>query len=154
MELRIGPQNQLLIKKRASAAAIWDGENCLAMDSTYFDTGDLVELRGDRVFFLGRASGAINVGGNKVMPEVVESILMQHPAVLAAKVFAKTSSVVGNLVSADVSLRPQATALDEQALRAELLGACWSRLAKWQVPATIKFVGDIPLGENGKVSRS
>jgi acyl-CoA synthetase (AMP-forming)/AMP-acid ligase II len=154
VELRVGPQNQLLIKKRASAAAIWDGENCLSMDAPYFDTGDLVELRGDRVFFLGRASGAINVGGNKVMPEVVESVLMQHPAVLAAKVYATASSVVGNLVRADVSLKPQATAPDERALRAELLGACRSRLAKWEVPATIKFVGDIALGASGKVSRS
>jgi acyl-CoA synthetase (AMP-forming)/AMP-acid ligase II len=154
VELRIGSRNQLLIKKRASVAAIWDGENCLAMDAPYFDTGDLVELRGDRVFFLGRASGAINVGGNKVMPEVVESVLMQHPAVLAAKVYAKPSSVVGNLVSADVSLQPQPTAPDEQALRAELLDACRSQLAKWQVPATIKFVGDIALGANGKISRS
>ena len=37
------------------------------------DTQDLVRVEGERVYFLGMASGAINVGGNKVNPEEVEN---------------------------------------------------------------------------------
>ena len=33
----------------------------------YLDSEDLVEIKADRVLFLGRASGAINVGGNLVL---------------------------------------------------------------------------------------
>ncbi|MDN3683971.1 hypothetical protein QW180_08500 [Vibrio sinaloensis] len=39
-------------------------------DDGFINTGDMVKLDNDRVlFFLGRESGSINVGGNKVMPE-------------------------------------------------------------------------------------
>ena len=53
-------------------------------ESGYINTGDLVELKEDRVYFLGRDSGAINVGGNKVQPEEVEITLLgvcrTHPS--------------------------------------------------------------------------
>ena len=43
----------------------------------FFDTGDLVETDGEWVRFLGRKSDIINVGGNKVFPAEVESILLE-----------------------------------------------------------------------------
>ncbi len=46
----------------------------------YVDSGDRVELRGDRYYFLGRSSGMINVGGIKVLPEEVETVINGHPA--------------------------------------------------------------------------
>ncbi len=38
----------------------------------FVDSGDIVELRGDRYYFVGRRGGIINVGGLKVHPEEVE----------------------------------------------------------------------------------
>jgi len=34
----------------------------------FVDTGDIVERRGDRYYFLGRRSGVVNIGGLKVYP--------------------------------------------------------------------------------------
>jgi long-subunit acyl-CoA synthetase (AMP-forming) len=34
----------------------------------FVDTGDMVELRGNRYYFRGRRSGVINVGGSTVIP--------------------------------------------------------------------------------------
>lgn len=34
----------------------------------FVDTGDMVELRGDRYHFVGRRGGIINIGGLKVRP--------------------------------------------------------------------------------------
>ena len=34
----------------------------------FVDTGDIVELRGDRYYFVGRKGGIINVGGLKISP--------------------------------------------------------------------------------------
>ena len=45
----------------------------------FVDTGDAVELRGDRYHFQGRRDGVINVGGLKVHPEEVEAVLNRHP---------------------------------------------------------------------------
>ena len=43
------------------------------------DTGDIVERRGERYYFLGRRTGVINVGGKKVYPEEVEAVITGHP---------------------------------------------------------------------------
>ena len=43
-------------------------------DSNWIDSGDVVEAQADRIRFLGRANGSINVGGNKVMPEEIGGV--------------------------------------------------------------------------------
>jgi acyl-CoA synthetase (AMP-forming)/AMP-acid ligase II len=35
----------------------------------FVDAGDIVELRGDRYYFVGRRGGILNIGGLKVHPE-------------------------------------------------------------------------------------
>ena len=45
----------------------------------FVDTGDIVERRGDRYYFVGRKDGVINVGGLKVHPEEVEAVINKHP---------------------------------------------------------------------------
>ena len=47
-----------------------------SVDEGYFDTGDLVEVDGDWIRFLGRESDIINVGGSKVHPAEVENVLL------------------------------------------------------------------------------
>ena len=116
----------------------------------FLDTEDLVEISGQRVHFLGRASGVINVGGNKVHPEQVEHILLQHPAVVQARVYAKNSSVLGQLVAADV----QVTAgTDVKALKLQLIQHCLQSLARYQVPTQLNFVETIATNASGKLSR-
>ena len=40
----------------------------------FVDSGDIVELRGDRYYFVGRRGGIINIGGLKVHPEEIEAV--------------------------------------------------------------------------------
>jgi acyl-coenzyme A synthetase/AMP-(fatty) acid ligase len=155
IELRVCERGRLLIKKTAAARLILDGERRIASEDGFVDSGDMVRIVGERVMFLGRSSGSINVGGRKVMPETVEAVLLQHPAVAAAKVYAKRSSVMGNLVAADVCVRSDAAAPTDTAdLRADLQTSCRRRLANWEVPAVIRFVDNIDICTNGKVRRS
>ena len=77
----------------------------LADEDGFVDTGDIVERRGDRLYFVGRRSGVINVGGAKVHPEEVEAALNAHAAVRASRVFARKSPITGALVFAEVVLR-------------------------------------------------
>jgi len=155
IELRVGEDGRLFIKKAAAARLIWDGASRVASEGGFVDSGDVVRIVGERVMFLGRSSGSINVGGRKVMPETVEGVLLQHPAIAAAKVYAKRSSVMGNLVAADVCLRSDAAVpIDTADLRAELQASCRRRLANWEVPAFVRFVEDIAVTTNGKVRRS
>lgn len=120
-------------------------------DDGYIETGDLVSVQGDRVLFVGRESGAINVGGNKVQPEEVEKILIASGLTSMVRVYSKSNSILGQLVCADVV--PGKVESDLKELKRELMVYCRSNLESYKIPAFIKFVEDISLSENGKMVR-
>ena len=86
----------------------------------FVDTGDVLELRDDRYYFVGRRDGVINVGGLKVHPEEVEAVINRHPEVRMSLVRTKKNPITGALVVADVVLKspPDLTATDERQIQA------------------------------------
>ena len=64
----------------------------------FVDTGDIVERRGDRYYFVGRRGGIINVGGLKVHPEEVEAIINRHPDVRMSLVHSRKNPITGAAV--------------------------------------------------------
>jgi acyl-CoA synthetase (AMP-forming)/AMP-acid ligase II len=122
----------------------------------FVNTGDAVEQRGDRYYFLGRTSGVINVGGLKVYPEEVEAVINRHPAVCMSRVCGKRSPITGALVAADVVLETSIDgALAEHAanLKQDIQMLCRRRLAPHKVPATIRIVPRLELSAAGKLAR-
>ena len=129
--------------------AITDSEGWVA-------TGDLVAKRAGRIVFLGRANGTINVGGNKVMPEVVEATLMAHPRVVFARAFEKRSAFTGALVGCEVVLDrpiPANRLEDKKVLIGQIKAFASERLEAYQTPALVKFVDKIATNAAGKVMR-
>jgi len=123
------------------------GELLVSFDSkSFLATGDLVKKENDRVIFLGRKSGLINVGGNKVVPEKVEKVLRQISGVHEARVFKKESSIVGGLVAAEVVAKSDLS-------KKMIVEYCSSKLDKFEVPRVIRFCASLDLGETGKISR-
>lgn len=117
----------------------------------WIDTGDVVDVVGDRIYFRGRASGVINVGGNKVHPEEVERVLLEHPAIQAAKVYGKSSSIMGTLVAAEIVL--QEPSAEPAILRSEIKAYLQNKLASYKVPAVLKIVDDLEVTSTGKLAR-
>lgn len=117
----------------------------------FVDSGDLVEQRGDRLHFVGRNNGIINVGGLKVNPEEVEALLNAHPDVRASLVKARRNPLTGAIVVAEVVARDGAAA--DAALKAALLELCRARLPPHKVPALLSFVPALPLTAAGKLRR-
>lgn len=117
----------------------------------FINTGDLVEIKGDRVYFVGRDSGAINVGGNKVMPEEVELSILELPFVSNVHVYGKKSSILGTLITADIKLNP--TTSQENELKKTITHHCRQRLDSYKVPAFINFVREITISSSGKTQR-
>jgi len=117
----------------------------------FVDTGDIVDRRGDRMYFVGRRNGVINVGGGKVHPEEVEAALNAHAAVRASRAFARKNPITGALVFAEVVLRDERQA--DAAAEREILDACRARLAAHMVPAGLRFVSDLPVTDVGKIAR-
>ena len=146
--LHISGVGHLLIKpQQLPAGEVIDAR----LDAAGFlDTEDLVEIADDRVLFLGRASGAINVGGNKISPEQIECYLRSLYGVMDAKVFAKKSSMAGQLVCAEIV--PEHGA-DQKELRRQILASCRRDLPPWQTPALLRFAAAIKETATGKQER-
>ena len=140
----------LYIKSHSSAESIISGNLEVTADG-YINTGDLVEKKGNRYYFLGRKSGIINVGGNKVLPEVIESVLNQDCEVKISKVYPKKSSILSALVCADVVLT--SNAVEHVSLKRRLKELCKEQLPSYMVPAFIKVVEEIQITSTGKVVR-
>jgi len=117
----------------------------------YINTGDLVEIKDGRVYFLGRDSGAINVGGNKVQPEEVEKYLLATSLLNAAYVYAKNNPMMGSLVCADVVLKDING--DKKEAKKKLIQFCRENLESFKVPAIIKFVSELQTTQSGKLQR-
>ena len=117
----------------------------------FVDTGDMVERRGDRYYFVGRRGGIINVGGVKVHPEEVEAVLNAHSAVRASRVFARKNPITGAIVVADVLLGDPSQA--REGLERDILASCRAQLAAHKTPARLRFVDEMPITDGGKLAR-
>lgn len=122
----------------------------------FVDTGDVVEARGDRFYFVGRRGGIINVGGLKIHPEEVEAVINRHPGVRMSLVTGRKNPIMGTIVAAEVVLASDDNTIDPVAVentKAEILAACRSSLAAHKVPASIRFTSSLAVTASGKLGR-
>jgi acyl-CoA synthetase (AMP-forming)/AMP-acid ligase II len=154
VEIRI-EQGSLRIRS-ARTASRYLGRETIASNNGFVDTGDLVELRGDRYYFVGRRDGVINVGGEKVHPEEVETILNRHPLVQMSLVKGRKNPITGAIVVADVvikSARDERTIAETTAFKNELIEMCRRALAAHKVPVAIRLVPSLDVTSSGKLAR-
>jgi long-chain acyl-CoA synthetase len=104
-------------------------------------TGDQVEVNGDYMRIIGRKSEMINVGGQKVFPAEVETILLEDKNIKEATVFGVRHPLMGYVVHANISLFEQES-IEE--FRIRMRKYCISKIAKYKIP--VKF--NIVLSEN------
>lgn len=148
VQLKVDSQQHLWLK----GPACFGPELANRVDANGFlDTEDLVELTAERVLFLGRASGVINVGGNKVHPEQVEQVVLQVPGVAACRVYAKSSSILGQLVMAQLVAEPDTDTTD---LVARVAQHCQQQLQRHQIPFKFQMLTTLPLAGSGKQART
>ena len=114
----------------------------------WFRTGDVGYLDDGVLFVSARRNELINRGGEKIAPADVDHILITHPAVADAAVFAIPDARLGEDIVAAIVLRPGTTATPRQ-LRAWML----DHLSQHNVPWRIWIVDDLPRTPTGKVQR-
>ena len=121
----------------------------------FVDTGDMLELRGSRYYFVGRRDGVINVGGMKVHPEEVEAVINGHPQVRMSLVRKRKNPITGALVVADVVLKtePDPASQPVGKLEGEILQFCRQVLPRHKVPAAIHCVRSLAVAATGKMVR-
>lgn len=116
----------------------------------WFKTGDAVEVDGEYIRILGRKSELINVGGEKVYPAEVESVLQLMDGVEEVVVNGETNPLTGNIVAARVKL---STDEDLAQFRKRMRAFCADKIDRFKIPQKVSIVNEGLHGERFKKMR-
>lgn len=116
----------------------------------WYRTGDILRLDPDGwLFFVDRSADLIKKRGYRVAAARVESVLQEHPAVVAACVVGVPDDEVGERVKAFVVLKEGTRGVSAY----ELTRWCRERLAPYEVPDYVEFRDMLPKSRVGKLLR-
>lgn len=102
----------------------------------WMNTGDMVEVDGEYIRILGRKSEIINVGGRKVYPAEVESVLLQMDNVKDAVVVGERNLLTGNIVRAQINLfEPE----DAKSFKKRMRAFCRDKLETFKIPVKVEI---------------
>jgi len=114
----------------------------------WFDTGDLgYQDKEGYLWIKGRSKDLIIRGGHNIDPQIIEEVLYQHPAVLAAAAVGKPCAKAGELPVAYVSLKEK-NAIDENTLLVFVAERISERAA---IPKNIFIMDSLPVTAVGKI---
>lgn len=127
-------------------------ETAAHFQGDWFLTGDRAVRDADGyLWFVGRKDDVIKSSGYRIGPFEVESVLLEHPAVLEVAVIGKPDESRGQIVKAFVVLRSELNATEE--LSRELQQHCRQTAAPYKYPREIEFVKELPKTISGKTRR-
>ena len=140
---------ELWLRSRTQIVGYLDAGHERFTADGWFRTGDKVEQGPDgTIRILGRLGEMINVGGEKLMPAEVESVVLGVPGVTDCRVRGEAHPLTGQTVVADVV----SASSDHEALRAAIRSTCRQRLARHKTPTRVNFVSFVS-GERMKKTR-
>jgi acyl-CoA synthetase (AMP-forming)/AMP-acid ligase II len=141
-----------VVVRGASVIAGYDGNPSAtkaAFAGDWFKTGDLGYCDTDGYLFLvGRIREIINRGGEKVAPQEVDEVLLDHPAVAEAVTFAVPHPSLGEEIASAVVLRRHSLATPK-----EIRQFASRRMAEFKVPRQVLILPELPKGPTGKLKR-
>ena len=122
------------------------------MNGRWFNTGDLARQDEDGYYFFeGRDDDVISSAAYRIGPAEVESVLIEHPAVVESAVVGKPDDLRGEVVKAFIVLKSTYSPSEDlkQAIQLFVKG----KLAKHNYPRELEFVDDLPKTPSGKIMR-
>lgn len=115
-------------------------------------TGDQGRMDEDGyIWYQGRSDDVIKSAGYRIGPAEIESCLVKHPAVANAAVIGKPDETRGQIVKAFVVLAPGFAPSPQ--LVEDIQRHVRGRLAPYEYPREIEFIGELPMTTTGKVQR-
>jgi acyl-coenzyme A synthetase/AMP-(fatty) acid ligase len=120
-------------------------------DDDWFMTGDQVEVDGEYIKILGRKSDIINVGGEKVYPAEVESVIMELTDIAEVSVYGEKNPITGQIVCAKVRANHEVTKIELVKL---IKLHCSKKLQAYKVPVRITLSTDKQYSERFKKQKT
>jgi acetyl-CoA synthetase len=112
-----------------------------------YHTGDVARLDADgSLTYVGRTDDVFKASDYRISPFELESVLVEHEAVVEAAVVGHPDERWGEVPVGYVVVAPGATATS-----AELIEHCRGQLAKFKVPKDVVFIDALPRNPSGKV---
>ena len=117
----------------------------------WFKTGDLAELDNEGfIKIIGRNKEIINVGGQKVLPSEVESVLLGMDEIEDCLVYGEQNAITGQSVSCDVVLK---SGVKADGLKILVRKFCKDKLDNFKIPTRVNVVQKTEFTERFKKSR-
>lgn len=134
-------EGELWLKSKTQVMGYINHSNESFTDDGWFKTGDLVEQNQDGfIKIIGRSKEIINVGGEKVFPAEVESIIIQIESVQDCIVRSEKNVITGQMVCADIVLKD---GFDFKEEKLKIRNFCKNKLDSFKVPVRITQVESV-----------
>ncbi len=118
----------------------------------WYHTGDTVWQDEDGYFwYVGRTDDVIKASGYRIGPFEIESVLMEHPAVLECAVTGAPDPIRGTVVKATIVLMKGYQPTPE--LTKELQDYVKHQTAPYKYPRIVEYVEELPKTISGKIRR-
>ena len=115
-----------------------------------YHTGDIAYADADGYYwYVGRADDIIKSSGYRIGPFEIESVLIQHPAVLECAITGVPDPERGYIVKATIVLQPGYTGSPE--LTKELQNFVKQATAPYKYPRAVEYVKELPKTISGKI---
>jgi fatty-acyl-CoA synthase len=149
VDVRLADDDELQVRGPNVFPGYWRNAEATAAAFTadgWLRTGDVAACDDDGFYRIkGRLKDMYISGGENVYPAEIEAVLHEHPQVADVAVVGVLDEQWGETGVAFVV----ADGVGEE----ELLAWCSARLAKFKVPQSVRFVGEIPRNGLGKIQK-
>ncbi len=142
--------NDILFIKAESAMVGYLNAPSPFDEDGWFNTNDKVEQKGDYIKILGRTTDLINVGGEKVYPNEIESVLLSFDGVRDVYVYGEANPITGQSVIANVCVEDKN---DNRDYIKQLRKYCKENLEPYKRPTSYRLTTKVFYGERFKKKR-
>lgn len=143
--------NELWLRSKTQVLGYINHSNESFTDDGWFKTGDMVEETSDGfIKIIGRTKEVINVGGEKVMPAEVESIILELDSVLDCIVRPERNAITGQMVCAEIVLKK---GFDFKVEKGNIRQHCKLKLDSYKVPVRITEIDSVLFTNRFKKNR-
>jgi fatty-acyl-CoA synthase len=149
VDVRLSAEEELQVRGPNVFPGYWRNDEATAAaftDDGWLRTGDVAECDDEGFYRIkGRLKDMYISGGENVYPAEIEAVLHEHPQVADAAVVGVADERWGEVGVAFV--------VCDGVTEEELLEWCRARLARFKVPKSFRFIGEIPRNGMGKVQK-
>ncbi|MCT7554899.1 ANL family adenylate-forming protein [Aliarcobacter butzleri] len=128
-------ENELWLRSKTQVLGYLNASMDSFTSDGWFKTGDLVEVDGEYIKIIGRAKEVINVGGQKVLPAEVESIILEMEEISDCMVYGEKNAITGQTVVCDVVLNE-----DIENIKKIIRLFCKDKLDSFKIPTKVNIV--------------